>query len=439
MLRTDLKALAALFMGVMLLLLGNGLLNTLVTLAGESRGYSTALLGLLSSGYFIGFFIGIWLVVPVIKRVGHIRTFAVMAALAAIATLLHSLIDSPWLWLALRVVYGIALVSIYAVVESWLNGAVAAERRSKMFSIYTMISLGAVAAAQQLLRLDSPANLTLFVVAGILLIMALMPIAMTRLPQPSLVNMPDFNLKTAWQAAPVAMLASMFSGLLLGAFWGLMPLFGSMMGMAPAAIGLLMGAAIVGGAIGQLPIGYYSDAHDRRKVLVAVLAIGIVASVLLIPLSESWLLLAVIAGWGALAFSIYPVSVAYMIDLVAPEDILSGSSAVLLMFGLGAAIGPAAAGVLMGWFGHDALPVYFIGVLLLLGALLVVDLRRNAQRRVIVEPGHFTPMEQSAMPSLDMMQDTPEPMFEPQDKDASVDITSAETEQKVPTDADRQN
>lgn len=412
MLRTDLKALAALFMGVTFLLLGNGLLNTLVTLAGESRGYSTLLLGLLSSGYFVGFFIGIWLVVPVIKRVGHIRTFAVMAALAAIATLLHSLIDSPWVWLALRVAYGVALVSIYAVVESWLNGAVASERRSKMFSIYTMISLGAVAAAQQLLRLDSPANLTLFVVAGILLIMALMPIAMTRLPQPSLVNMPDFNLKTAWKSAPVAMVASAFSGLLLGAFWGLMPLFGSMMGMNPAAIGLLMGAAIVGGALGQLPIGYYSDAHDRRKVLVAVLVLGIVASGSLIPLTESWLLLAVIAGWGALAFSIYPISVAYMIDLVAPEDILSGSSAVLMMFGLGAAVGPAAAGALMDWFGHDALPVYFIGVLVLLGALLVADLRRHAQRQVVAEPGHFAPMEHSAMPALEMMQDTPEPLFD---------------------------
>ncbi len=411
MLRTDLRALAALFAGITLLLLGNGLLNTLVTLAGESRGYPTVWLGLLSSGYFVGFFIGIWLVVPLVKRVGHIRTFAFTAALAAISTLAHSLLDSPWLWLALRISYGIALVSIYAVVESWLNGAVAAERRGKVFAIYTMISLGAVAAAQQLLRLDSPAALTLFVVAGILLCMALMPITLTRLPQPSTVNTPDFNFRIAWRAAPLAMVSSGFSGLVLGAFWGLMPLFGSMMGMAPTAIGVMMSAAILGGALGQLPIGYYSDRHDRRKVLLAVMVLGAFGSALLVPLSESLLLLIVMAFWGAMAFSIYPISVAYMVDRVAPENMLSGSSAVLMLFGLGAAIGPALAGALMELFGHDALPLYLVVVLLALVFVLALDIRRHASAPDVEGHGHFTPMQRSTPQVLEMMDDAPDPEF----------------------------
>lgn len=421
MLRTDLRALAALFSGITLLLLGNGLLNTLVTLAGESRGYPTVWLGLLSSGYFIGFFIGIWLVVPLVKRVGHIRTFAFTAALAAISTLLHSLLDSPWLWLTLRISYGIALVSIYAVVESWLNGAVAAERRSKVFAIYTMISLGAVAAAQQLLRLDSPAALTLFVVAGILLTLALMPITLTRLPQPSMVNTPDFNLGVAWRAAPLAMVSSGFSGLVLGAFWGLMPLFGSMMGMSPTAIGIMMSAGILGGALGQLPVGYYSDRHDRRKVLLAVMVLAAVASALLIPLGESVVLLVVMALWGAMVFSIYPISVAYMVDRVSPEDMLSGSSAVLMLFGLGAAIGPALAGALMEVFGHDALPLYLVVVLLALVFVLTLDIRRHAQAKDVDGHGHFTPMQRSTPQALEMMEDAPEPEFPDSDVQTSVD------------------
>lgn len=71
--------------GVALLLLGHGLLNTLLTLRGVAEGYSTGMIGLLMSGYFAGFLIGTWLAPSLIRRIGHIRTFAFYAALAAVA------------------------------------------------------------------------------------------------------------------------------------------------------------------------------------------------------------------------------------------------------------------------------------------------------------------------------------------------------------------
>ena len=136
---------SSLLSGVALLLLGNGLLNTLLTLRGVAEGYSTTMLGLIMSGYFVGFLLGTWLATPLVRRIGHIRAFACCAALAAIAALLHLLLIDPWVWLLLRVLYGLALVTLYMVIESWLNAKAPNDKRGQVFAIYMAVNLGALA------------------------------------------------------------------------------------------------------------------------------------------------------------------------------------------------------------------------------------------------------------------------------------------------------
>ena len=406
--RALLRPLLALFTGTILLLLGNGLMNTLVTLAGEARGFSTTLLGLFSSGYFLGFFIGIFAAVPIIRRVGHVRTFAFMAALAAVVSLALTLTDHPWVWLLLRVFYGIALVCLYAVIESWLNAAAPSDIRGRIFALYTVLSLVAIAGGQQLLRLDGPQGLTLFVVVGILLSLALMPIAMTRLPQPDTLTVPRFRLRPILKVAPLALTIALVSGLLLGAFWGLMPLYGSQMDFTPAGIGMLMSASILGGAFGQLPIGYYSDRVDRRSVLVVIMVLAMMVSLLMIPFGESLLLWVLMALWGASVFAMYPIAIAYMVDHVDSSEIISASSAILLIYGIGAAIGPSVAGVLMEAFGRNALPAFFALILAAMVGVLLASMRRKPVLLSEEPSGHFSPMMRSTPQVLEMMPDAPE-------------------------------
>ncbi|MCK7533441.1 MAG: hypothetical protein MZV63_21610 [Marinilabiliales bacterium] len=192
--KTLIAPISSLLAGVALLLLGHGLLNTLLTLRGVAEGYSTGMIGLLMSGYFAGFLIGTWLAPSPIRRIGHIRTFAFYAALAAVAVLVHVLIVNPWVWLVLRVLYGVSLVTLYMVIESWLNAQVSGEKRGQVFALYMAVNLGALAAAQQLLSLDTPMNFTLFALAAILISSALMPITLTRQAQPALPDMPATDL-----------------------------------------------------------------------------------------------------------------------------------------------------------------------------------------------------------------------------------------------------
>ncbi|MCG6542402.1 MFS transporter [Pseudomonas sp. KSR10] len=393
--------------GVALLLLGHGLLNTLLTLRGIAEGYSTGMIGLLMSGYFAGFLVGTWLAPSLIRRVGHIRTFAFYAALASVAVLMHVLIVNPWVWLVLRLLYGVALVTLYMVIESWLNAQVSGEKRGQVFALYMAVNLGALAAAQQLLSLDSPMNFTLFALAAILICAALMPITLTRQAQPAQPDMPATDLLQLARIAPLPLMAAGVSGLTLGGFWGLAPVYASQSGFDASGVGLLMSVTILGGAVLQWPIGLFSDKHDRRLVLLWVVAIAAILGGLITPLTSGPLLLGMMFLWGGLAFSIYSIAVAQMVDQLHPDEILSGSSGLLLANGFGAAFGPVVAGGLMSVFGPKALPVFFAVTLAFLAIYSYFRSRRVFD--LVTEPhGHFTPMLRTSHTVLELMPDTPD-------------------------------
>ncbi len=405
--RSLIAPISSLLAGVALLLLGHGLLNTLLTLRGVAEGYSTGLIGLLMSGYFAGFLLGTWLAPSLIRRIGHIRTFAFYAALAAVAVLLHVLVVNPWVWLVLRVLYGVSLVTLYMVIESWLNAQVSGEKRGQVFALYMAVNLGALAAAQQLLNLDSPMTFTLFALAAILICSALMPITLTRQAQPSLPDMPATDLLQLARIAPLPLMGAGISGLALGGFWGLAPVYASQVGFDAAGVGLLMSMTILGGAVLQWPIGLFSDKHDRRVVMLWVVAIAAVLALVVAPIQAGPLLLGLMFLWGGLAFSIYSIAVAQMVDHLHPDEILSGSSGLLLANGFGAALGPVVAGGLMHLFGAVALPLFFAVTLCLLALYSYWRPKRVVD--LVTEPhGHFTPMLRTSHTVLELMPDTPE-------------------------------
>ncbi|GGJ83969.1 MFS transporter [Pseudomonas matsuisoli] len=397
---------SSLLCGVALLLLGNGLLNTLLTVRGSAEGYSSTLLGLAMSGYFVGFLVGIWIARPLIRRVGHIRVFAFYAALAAATALMHVLVVDIWVWMVLRVLYGIALVTLYTVVESWLNAQTPGEQRGQVFAIYMVVNLGSLALAQQLLQLDDPLNFTLFAVAAVLICCAVMPLAITRQAQPPVPDTPHTNLRHLFNVAPIAVVASLLSGLALGAFWGMAPVYAGLQGFSASDIGTLMSVTILGGAVLQLPIGRLSDRFDRRTILIGVVALATVVSVLIALLSEKTPLMAMMFLFGGLSFAIYPIAMAQLIDQLNPEEILSGSSGLLMLNGAGSAVGPLLAGVLMDAVGPTALPLYFA---LMLGLLLAYALyrRRHVTDLVSGNPGHFVPMVRTSHTVLELMPDAP--------------------------------
>lgn len=393
----------ALLAGIALLLLGTGLLNTVLALRGSLEGYTDATLGLIGSAYFVGFFLGTFVAPPLIRRMSHVRAFAFFAAATAACVLLHALLVSAPVWMLLRVITGVALVGLYTVIESWLNSEAPPERRGQIFAIYMAVNLGALAAAQQLLRLGSPADFTLFAVAAIFVCLALMPVTATRHLPPVLTDSPRLSLRQLWDAAPVACAGAVASGLAMGAFWSMSAVYGGRIGLDESGVALLITLSILGGALLQWPIGHFSDRIDRRRALGLVAAAATAASVLWAVLG-SFGEAVLIAGFlfGAAAFALYPIVVAHLIDHLAREHILSGNAGLLLLHGAGAAVGPAVAGVMMGWFGPLALPLHFALVLAPLAAFALLHARRGADE-IVEDAAHFMPMLRTSATALEMM------------------------------------
>lgn len=401
---------AALLAGVALLLAGSGLLGTLLAVRGRAEGFSDQVLGLIMSGYFVGFLLGTYAAPGLIQRIGHIRAFAFFAALCAVSVLLYPLFVDPWAWGVLRVVTGIAFVGLYTVIESWLNAQAPAAQRSRVFATYMVVNLLALAAGQWLLQVSSPMLFVPFSLVAILVCMASLPVTASRMVQPDLPAMPRLALATLYRTAPAAALGALLAGLALGGFWGLGAVYADRLGLDVTGVATLVSLTILGGAALQWPIGLLSDRGDRRTTLalVGTLATAVSLALALGGGEDRRLLYALFFAFGGLAFAIYPLCVAHLLDHLPAENTLAGCSSLLLVNGIGSALGPAIAGGAMTAAGPQALPLFFAATMALLAA--ITGGRRLLRQRDRDNPAHFHPMLRTTPSALGLLPETdPDP------------------------------
>ena len=367
--------LSTLLSGVALLVVGVGLLFSVLGLRAGLADFSSITLGLVTSAYFVGFVLGTYLCPVMIRRVGHIRAFAAMASLASTMPILHALWIDPWFWGALRLVTGVCMVGLYIVLESWLNSLAPNALRGRLFAVYMAINFVGLAVGQWLILVGDRLGFVPFAMVSVMFSFALLPITMTPVDEPEPVDAPRLSLRSIYEASPVGMGAALSSGLITGAFYGMAALFAQGVGFSDAQVASFVAAAILGGAFFQWPVGHYSDTHDRRLVLmwVCIFGAGVCGlGYLLAGVSpDSLIPLAVL--FGGLIFAIYGLCVAHVNDVIDSSRLVEFSGGLLLIHGIGAAIGPVAAGVVMDVAGSSSLMLYFAAVM---GSLALYALKR---------------------------------------------------------------
>ncbi len=357
--------LAALLSGVGLLVVGTGLMFAAIGAQASAANFSSLVTGLVMSAYFAGAIYGTYACPHIIRRVGFIRAFAAMASVASTLPLLHALWINPWFWGALRFVTGVCLVGLYLVVESWLNVVAPPDKRGKVFAIYLVVNMGALAIGQWLILVGDRHGFVPFVLVSVLFSFALLPITLTPVEQPVITEAPKFSLIELFAISPIGVIGALASGMLSGPLLGLGYVFGAGVGFSETGAATFMGATILGGAVFQWPVGHFSDRHDRRWVLQLVaIACAVVAAVgYILARGYENALIALGVVFGGLAFTVYGISVAHVNDLVNRDKVLQVTGGLLLLNGVGATIGPTLAGGLMDLLGPEALMLYFSAVL----------------------------------------------------------------------------
>ena len=383
-----LMPLAALLSGVGLLVIGTGLLFSAVGLQSGAANFSRLVTGLVMSAYFAGFVYGTFACPAIIRTVGHIRAFAAMASIASTLPILHALWINPWFWGGLRFITGACLVGLYIVVESWLNVVATSQYRGKVFAAYMAVNGVALALGNWLILLGDRFGFVPFAMVSILFSFALVPITLTPVTDPEAVEAPKLGLVSLFKDSPIGVLGAIASGMLNGSFYSLGHVFGQGVGFSEAGIATFMAVTILSGAVFQWPIGHLSDRRDRRWVLFWVCCGCVVLSGLGYYLARQYESSLIFLGvaYGALAFTVYGLSVAHVNDLIDRSRVLEVTGGLLLLYGIGATVGPTLAGALMDWLEPESLMLYFAVVFALL-AVCVWHYTRKAQAG-IVQPVH---------------------------------------------------
>jgi MFS family permease len=397
---TSIRSSMPLLLSTAFLLMGVGLLHTHIALQGRGLGFSVAMIGVLTSAYYAGFLVGTYTIPQLTHRIGHIRTFAFCAALLTLVVLIQALDPAYGVWLVLRVLQGMMLVGLYAIIESWLNAASDPRHRSSVFAIYMMVNLGASAAAQQFLRIRGE-GFVLFCVVAILFCIASLPVVASHQSQPQLRSMPKVQIRRLFRLAPTALVSALLSGLALGAFWGLLPLYAVARGLGVGGIGTYMSVAIAGGVVLQWPLGRFSDRIDRRLALSLISATAALAALvnLLLP-NVGAAAMVVIFVFGGMSFTLYPIAVAHLVDYVDRDELLAASSTVLLVNGVGSAVGPLVAGALMNLLQPQLLFVWFAVLDLMIASYAFY--RFIHRKREVTSDDNFVPLVNTTPSSLDL-------------------------------------
>ncbi|MCJ7781710.1 MAG: MFS transporter, partial [Acidimicrobiia bacterium] len=324
--RGGITSVLPLFVGLALLMVGNGLLGSLLGIRADLEGFPTVVIGVVMAMYYVGFLVGSLTIPRWLASVGHIRVFAALSSLAAATALSYSLLAVPPVWGALRFVAGLCMSGLYVTVESWLNERASNETRGRLLSVYMLVVTFGLGFGQILLGIGEPLDPTLFILAGILISLAIVPIALTRISEPRQRIPVKLSVGALARAAPLGVLAVVISGAAGGSVFALGPVYATRIGMESGLVGVFMAASLVGAAASQYPLGHLSDRFPRGRVILLVAAGAVVSAVVATAVDPDgpWLFV-MAAVYGSLAFPMYSLAVSQINDRIPAHQLVAAA------------------------------------------------------------------------------------------------------------------
>ncbi|OCP38069.1 MFS transporter [Ensifer sp. LC163] len=429
--RKNLLPVASLLLGTLFLFLGNGLQGLLLPVRGTAEGYPTTILGLIGTSWAAGFVLGCFLAPNVVKRIGHVRAFSVFTSLIAIVALMTGILIDPTWWLILRALTGFSTAGTSMIIESWLNERATNESRGVIFSLYIAITLFGVVGGQMMIPFGDTSTSIFFMICGILYCVAMLPTLLSKAASPQPLKQVQLDLRGLYSNSPVSFLGILLVGIANGAFGTLGAVFGRQAGLSDSTVAAMMSVAIFAGAVMQLPAGRLSDRIDRRYVLAALAGVGALAGLLifLVEPSQVWIVLTLIAIYGAAANALYPIAVSHANDFATAEDFVKVSGGLLLLYGIGTIIGPTIGGPVMTATGPYGLFMITACAHILITAYAIIRSRMRAPVP-IAERDAFSPINAGTATTPESLQLSPRAAPFDEAHDANDGDTDPEQEDK---------
>jgi MFS family permease len=371
-----------LLLGMGVLMLGAGLQGTLLSLRATLEGFPTPITGVIMSCYYVGYLLGTFSAPRLVRKVGHIRVFAALAAVASASILVQGTFVHPIPWAIMRLVSGVCFAGIYVVAESWLNDRASRSNRGTLLALYMLVLYIGLGSAQFLLVLASPDSATPFMLVSVLISLAMVPIVGSAQHAPQAAVPLKVRYRDLYRNSPLGVVAVTVSGMISSTIFSMGPVYARLSGLGTTGVATFMAVSILAAVVTQYPIGRLSDRMDRRTVIAIACTIATLAAlaIVMFPHMPHPIFLMVAAVFSGFVLTLYSLAVSHVNDKLEPGQMVAASSALLSLNGTAAAIGPVLAGSLIAAFGPKA---YFATLATLTGCLTVYDLWRKTRRSAV--------------------------------------------------------
>lgn len=401
--RSALSSSWALLLGFGILMLGDGLQGTLLAVRADQEGFSPTITGLVMSAFYMGFLGGSVLTPKIVAKVGHIRVFAALAALASTAILVHAIFLTVPVWIGLRLLSGFCLAGLYVVAESWLNDRAVNENRGKILSLYMIVSYLGVAIGQLLLNLGDTQDYPLFILTSILISIAVIPLLLSAGSPPEFEDSTNIKLVALFKICPFGSIGLFIESFISATFFSVGPVYAKRIGLDLEYISYFIASAMLGTVLLQWPIGLISDRFDRRTVIgvVTVLAAFAALGCSLIPDDSVFILLIAVGLFGGLFLPLYSLCIAYTNDRLDPSQMVAASGTLVLISGFGAILGPLSVAAIMEYIG---IHFFFPSLCLALVVMAIFAVYRMKKRQTKKTGKHASVIPTSYHPSSSMLE-----------------------------------
>ena len=385
-----------LLLGILLLMVGNGMQGTLLGIRGNIEGISTTEMSVVMAAYFGGFLAGSRVVPGMIQKVGHVRVFAALGSLISSLLILYAVAPHWVAWAAMRLLIGFCFSGVYITAESWLNASATNESRGQAMSAYMIVQMLGIISAQLLMNTADPAGYLLFVIPSVLVSLSFLPILLSTQPAPQFATLKRMTFGKLFRVSPLGCVGIFLMGGVFSALFGMASVWGSSKGLTVTEISAFVAAIYFGGLVLQYPIGWLSDHSDRRLIVLCLSVVGFIACFAAYQLNPGiWGLLLAAALVGGVANPIYSLLLAYTNDFLDASDMAAASAGLLFINGVGAMTGPLITGWVMEIMGPDGFWIY-IGLLLVV--LATYTGWRRTRRAAPAQDQNFAVIAPSATP-----------------------------------------
>ena len=374
-----------LFFGLLMISAGSGLQNVLLGTRAPEIGFSNIATGFVMSGYFVGIFFGSIIVPSILATVGHVRVFGAMSAIASAAILIHVAYSEPFIWALMRLASGFGFAGMYIVCESWLNDKATNETRGQLLSLYMIVNIGGMGLGQLMIGLGETGGVGLFLLASVLVSIAVVPILITVNAAPNFETPDRLGFRRLIQVSPLSVVGMAVCGLIISMLFGMGPVYGHNLGLNNTEIGYFMTSIMVGTLLLQYPVGRLSDKFDRRVIILGAASTGALCIFIagFFDASHFMLLLVFTMIFGGLTFSLYSLFIAHANDFLPPSQMVAMSSGLLMVNGAGAIVGsPFAATIIEVLGSRSFMPTIAI---ILVGLSLFILIRMRLRDSVPTE------------------------------------------------------